>query len=102
MTNLKNLIHNNWKSGITPTAIILFIFENGITSTIQVAEYFDIDVKTVTYHMNHLRMGEWVRRVGMVTVKGLAISSRTGKLTNTARNCATYEVTDKFLEKVIV
>lgn len=84
--------------GITPTAFILFLYENGVKSTTDVAEYFDIDVKTVTYHMSHLKKGGYVERVGMSTVYGLAVSSRTGRLTKTTSNSATYKVTDKFLE----
>tara|TARA_R110000744_G_scaffold380326_1_gene500720 strand:- start:548 stop:862 length:315 start_codon:yes stop_codon:yes gene_type:complete len=98
MYRLKTLIHNNWIVGITPTAFVLFIHENGSTSTIQIAEYFDIDVKTVTYHMSHLKRGGYVERDGMITVYGLAVSSRTGKLTKTTRNCATYKVTIEFLK----
>ena len=98
MDRLKNLIHNNWTVGITPTAFILFLHENGVKSTLDVAEYFDVDVKTVTYHMSHLKRGGYGERVGMSTVYGLAVSSRNGRLTKTSRNSATYKVTDKFLE----
>lgn len=98
MYRLKNLIHNNWIVGITPTAFVLFIHENGSTSTIQIAEHFDIDVKTVTYHLNHLKQGGYIKRVGMSTVHGLAVSSRNGRLTKTSRNCATYNVTIEFLK----
>ena len=82
--------------GITPTAIVLFINDSGIRSTIQIADYFDIDVKTVTYHIVNLRKAGHVERVGMVTTHGLT-NNRNGKLVTTSRNCATYKVTTKFL-----
>jgi predicted transcriptional regulator len=92
---LKNLIHGEWTTGVIPTSIVLLLTERDM-STVEIADYFDTDVKRITYHIGNLKASGYVKRVGSSTTHGVAVSSRTGNIMTTSKTAAVYTITDKF------
>ena len=95
LTAIKAFIHHGPNKRIISTGLCMYLLEHGEASTRDMAEFFDINVNQVTYSITGLRRGGWVERIAMVSTTGLALDSRSGKLSTTSRTNGVYAPTDK-------
>tara|TARA_R110000851_G_scaffold275983_1_gene428819 strand:+ start:600 stop:917 length:318 start_codon:yes stop_codon:yes gene_type:complete len=80
---------------ILSLGVCIYLIENAEVSTNELAEYFDVDVVSVTYAIGNMQRAGWLIRTGWSNTRGLALDSRTGKLTKTSINSGIYSATDK-------
>lgn len=88
---------NGCKLNLTGLLIVLYLYENPKTSSVKLSEWLDMDIKDITYHIGNLRRLGYVVRVGWTTEHGLALNSRSGRLSTTSRNAGTYELTRHYV-----
>lgn len=75
--------------------VIIYLIENGSTSSKEIADYLDKSQIEVTDLVSYLKKAGWIELDKLCTLKGIALSSRTGELITTTTRCGSYRITEK-------
>jgi len=99
LTLIRAMARNEIK-GALGVGIKMLLLTRKEISTNEIADFFDRDVKSITYAISGLKARGWLKRVGMATTYGLAKDSRTGDLRRVSINSGVYSATDKLKQLI--